>query len=711
MTSLQRTAIALCAWSALGLVSTARAQDGVPSPPPTDTMTAAQEAGGRLLIDGETVVVKGDSDRPPLDSSVATKIDTSMLHTARSISIVDTRTLEDQAAINVSQAHDYTVGLTPIDERGPAISRGFPIDFYDLRRDGLRTYGWSVRETVALDRVQYLRGAAALFYGDGSPGGLVNLVLKKPEPVRHTELGVGGGELGFKRLTADSTGPIDENRTARYRLVGAAEWLDDGYANDERRLTFLPTFAVDLGRATLSFDTEFYDQRGRNYRHAVPATAATQRGDFSAIPFDFSAAGPDDGWSGRNIAPGARVDVRVSDRTSFHAAGRFTRIDGDLDVEALLSLAPDQRTATRYHYREISTWNEYQGDAFASLVRSTAGIDHRLVAGVESGFSTTDSQIGVGAATSVDIFAPIYGPTPSDMPLSPVRYDVTRVGVYASDQIRLSKSVTIVPGLRLSHLRLYDHVAAASPGSGQEAASTETPISPSLGVVVQPRQWVSIYSTYFDGFSTPTPGQYLEDGRALELSTNTSFEAGVKTELGGRRLTASVAGFHIRQTNVPEPTPLGFYRQIGAAESQGLELEMVGQLGRGVSARAGYAYTQTEITRDVSGFAGRELPNAPPHLANLWMRYRPQVDRLAALTLAGGIVHVSNRFSNRDNLVVVPAYTRLDLSGFIDLSNSLIRLGVVAENVTDRHYVTSGTGAVFFAGAPRRIALQATTRF
>ena len=128
-------------------------------------------------------MVTGNPDEPPRDSSVATKIDTPLIETPRSVSIIDRRTLDDMGAVNLTQAHDYAVGLTLLDERGPAFARGFPVGFYDLRRDGLRTYSWSVRELAAVDRIQYLRGPAAVLYGDGSPGALVNMVLKKPLPV------------------------------------------------------------------------------------------------------------------------------------------------------------------------------------------------------------------------------------------------------------------------------------------------------------------------------------------------------------------------------------------------------------------------------------------------------------------------------------------------------------------------------------------------
>jgi len=255
-----------------------------------------EEVGGRLVAAGETVIVKGELGAPVHDSSIATKIDTPLIETPRSVTIIDRQTLDDLAAINITQAHDYAVGMTPQDERGPGFARGFPVDFYDLRRDGLRTYSWSVREPAALDRIQYLRGPASILYGDGSPGALVNLVLKKPMPVRRFEVGGSAGGLGFGRLDADATGPFGQNRGVRYRVIASGEWLDNGFDNGERRFTLFPSLSIDLGsKSMLSLDMELYRQRGRNYRHTAPATAEAQHGDFSQYPWDLSVAAPDDG--------------------------------------------------------------------------------------------------------------------------------------------------------------------------------------------------------------------------------------------------------------------------------------------------------------------------------------------------------------------------------------------------------------------------------
>jgi iron complex outermembrane receptor protein len=694
----------------VGQIHAQQADQPSPAPqkPPQDPAEGeltVEEVAGRLVVSGGTVVVTGDRDQPPGDSSVATKLDTPLLETPRSISIIDRAMLDDLGAISLTHVHDYAVGVTLLDERGPAFARGFPVDFYDLRRDGLRTYSWSVRETVALDRVQYLRGPSSVLYGDGSPGALINMVLKKPLPVPRYEIGVSGGGLGFGRLTADLTGPLTESRRVRYRVVAATEWLENGFDNGERRMTLFPTFAVDVGtRGTLTVDTEWYDQKGRNYRHVVPATPEAQNGDFSVFPWDLSINSPDYGWTGGNVSPGVRLDLALSQKATLHTAVRYTKIDGDIDVQALAALAPDNRTAIRFQYHEVSTWHEYQSDTFAATSFRTGRLDHRLVTGVEGGLSTADSEIGVGGASPLDIFNPVYPPQPEPTPIQ-TRYDVSRLGLYALDQIRFGNRVIVSPAVRWSHLEVENRV----PTLGEQRSSSDVG-SPSLGLVVLPRSWLSVYANVARGFEPPTPGQYLEDGRAPEPAEHAFVEGGVKADLLNQRLSVTGAGYHIRRTNVPEADVRGFYRQIGEGKSHGLELELVGSLARGLGIRAGYAWTSTEITRDTSGFVGRELPNAPRHKTDLWIRYRLPHLQPRSLMIAAGLIQVTDRFTARDNLVIAPGYARADLSASYELTPRLV-LGLIAQNITDRRYVTSGNGAVFFAGQPRRLTVQLTSAF
>src|SRR5262249_60473180 len=130
---------------------------------------------------------------------------------------------------------------------------------------------------------------------------------------------------------------------------------------------------------------------------------------------------------------------------SPHAAARYTKIVGDLDFQALAGRASDGHPAQRFLYREESEGHESQSDSFLTTDFATGKVSHRIVAGVEAGYSTTDSRIGTAPAPSLDIDAPVYGPRPADPPLAPTEFDTPRFGVYVQDQARVGSKLTVVP--------------------------------------------------------------------------------------------------------------------------------------------------------------------------------------------------------------------------------------------------------------------------
>jgi iron complex outermembrane receptor protein len=269
----------------------------------------------------------------------------------------------------------------------------------------------------------------------------------------------------------------------------------------------------------------------------------------------------------------------------------------------------------------------------------------------------------------------------------------------------LGEHLVVVPAARWSRLDVENRPSSRSP-----TQSIETAFSPSVGVVVLPRRWLSLYATATRGFEAPTPGQYREDGGTLEPATSTLFESGVKADLKDR-VSVSAALYRIRRTNVPEADARGFYRQIGEGVSRGAEVELAGALARGLGITAGYAWNITDITQASESFIGHDLPNAPRHKANAWLRYRFGGGQGREVMLAVGAIHVSNRFIAEDNVVVAPAFTRVDASGSYVLVASRLKVGINVQNVTNVRYVTNGSGSALYAGAPRRFGVQLTAWF
>ena len=394
-------------------------------------------------------------------------------------------------------------------------------------------------------------------------------------------------------------------------MVGAYEGMDNGFANDESRWSLLPMVSFDLGRSTtLHLDGEYYDQRGRGYRHSVPVTAEGQRGDFSRLPWDLNIASPDDGWRGWNASAGLRLDARLSPRASLHMAGRFTTIDGEIDVQALAGLAPGRphghalplRREERLegvpvrHIRDLRSGDGLRRPPVDGRVRG--GPQHHGQRDRHRRFSfhrSLRSRVPSASSGAGPAAHPQRDRAPGRLPPGPGPPD-------EGPDLRTEPALEPAAGGR----------PPPAPTAAQDTEEATSVFSPSAGLVFLPIPWLSIYGIYAEGFESPAPGQFLEGGRPLEPVESRSFEGGAKAELLGRRLSLNAAAFRMRQTNVTEIQPRGFYLQIGEGESEGIELEAVGSPARGLALRGGYAWTRTEITRDTAGFTGRELPNAPP---------------------------------------------------------------------------------------------------
>ena len=389
-------------------------------------------------------------------------------------------------------------------------------------------------------------------------------------------------------------------------------------------------------------------------------------------------------WTGSNISPGLRLDLNLGPQTSLHVAGRYTKIDGDINAQGLIGLAADGRTANRFQYHEISTWHEYQSDTFVATTARTGRLEHRIVTGIEAGLIRRQHDRRRGGVDAGHLQSAAF--QPAEPVARPTRYDVNRLGVYAVDQVRFGERVIVVPALRWSRLEIENRVATTG-----EQRSSENVVSPSVGLVVMPRNWLSLYTTFAQGFEPPTPGQYLEDGQALAPAEHNSIEGGVKADVLEQRISLTGAVYRIRRTNVPEAEPAG---STGKSAKGKVVARARGGRQPGAWARAAWRL----FVYDNRGDPGHERlcrtrsPNAPRHKAELWMRYRVPHGFFQKLMVAGGVVYVAERFTARDNAVVVPAFTRLDGSAWYELAGPRLVLGLVAQNLTDRRYVTSGNG-------------------
>jgi catecholate siderophore receptor len=176
-------------------------------------------------------------------------------------------------------------------------------------------------------------------------------------------------------------------------------------------------------------------------------------------------------------------------------------------------------------------------------------------------------------------------------------------------------------------------------------------------------------------------------------------------------LSFTTAVYRLDRGNVVVADPVDPTRSIlvDAQRTKGVEVELNGSITRAWSVVGGYAYQDGAITRSISATAqaGATLAQLPKHSFSLWNKYA----FTARLSGGLGLVHRGDVFAATDNLVVLPAWTRVDAAAFYQLRPAL-RVQINVENLLDEAYFpTANNNTNITPGSPRAVRVALTTRF
>jgi iron complex outermembrane recepter protein len=241
--------------------------------------------------------------------------------------------------------------------------------------------------------------------------------------------------------------------------------------------------------------------------------------------------------------------------------------------------------------------------------------------------------------------------------------------------------------------------------------------SPQLGLVFRAAETVSLYATYGENFR-PLSGTDAQ-GRGFEPNQSTALEAGAKFSLAGGAIDANVAVFKVEQENilvVDDPSAFTL-AAVGRATSRGLELDLNGEIARGLSLWASYAYVdaKTENTFNDANFgvpvpAGTRLLNAPRHTLSLQLvQQLPLAGR--GLQLGAGLLHVGRRSGEFTTGFALPAYTLVRAFAALEITRAVtLRLDV--DNLADEVYYTNSFSPLWVQpGTPRSARASLSFRF
>lgn len=641
----------------------------VPTPPIVeDRQATPEERADAPVVDVKPVYVVAQRESyTAANATSGTKTDTSLMETPLNVQVIAQQVLKDQQVIKLEDALRNVSGVTTATNLGSTFNtgpqiflRGFTTN--TLFRNGFRmdqpdnTY---TQQFANVERLEVLKGPAAILYGRVEPGGMVNVITKQPLATPYYAVSQQFGSYNLYRTSVDATGPLTKDDTLLYR-VNMSYQRNDSFRDlvDAKNVFLAPVLKWNISpRTQATVELEYQNNQSSLEQPALPfvdAGTPTQR--FVDLP--------------RHINLNERNPLKAENMlASFNWSHRF---DDDWSIKQQVTA---KRQSNRYGLRatvqsiDLST---SLVDRFASVARSTAdtystnldvtghfrtgALQHTLLLGADYYRFNYHYDNTFGAASSfIDLFNPIH-PGP-DLGIDPSsrQQGVTKTdnyGLYVQDQITLPHHVHLMGGLRYQYIHATD---GFSDSTGFTPAPTQNQgaVTPRVGILWQPQPWVSLYSNYTEnfgsnGFQRSFTGIDLP-GKVLGPTSAKQWEVGVKTEFFNGRLRATLAYYDLTKTNVATPDlahpfPLcggGCVLAIGEARSKGPELDIQGEIIPGWSVIATYTNQDVRITKsndpDGATKVGNRLEFVPRNVGTVWTTYEVQQGPLERVKLGGGV--------------------------------------------------------------------------
>ena len=603
------------------------------------------------------------------DSGIGTKTDTPILVTPASVQVVPQQVLRDQQVNSIDQAVKNVSGVVTggglsSDNGQPYAAvfiRGFPTG--TIFRDGTRldSYGGDsnlyLQPFANIDKVEVLKGPAAILYGAVEPGGILNIVTKQPQSTPAYSLQQQVGSFGLERTTINATGPASQDGHLLYRLDTSYDSAGSQVDNVKTRNFFIaPVLLWNIDadnqiKAEFNYLSSFF---GQNYGFLPTLNgvlistnpSVNYNGGFSpAQETTYFAALSwmhrfDNDWSVKQRFVFSNIDVNSTGLLPFELGGGS--IVSGAPTPSGMGVAVGINNV-------INTVRNYNVTTDLTGHFETLGIAHTFLLGTDYGRFTSNGIINQACnidanCSFVDLFNPTTLSSPFTAPptLLGTSAQVTQtVGVYTQDQLKLPADFYLLGGIRWQYLN--QQTDASFPAFGLTASSgvEATAWTPRAGILWQPQDWLSLYSSYTTSFGPGKPGFLVADGQGVPPSSGKQWETGVKFAFFGGKLTASAAYFDLTKTNIPTATLTNspFVSVIGEARSTGFEFDMQGEISPGWKVIANYAHTDARVTdsgpNDLAP-VGSRLRAVPIDLFHLWTTYEFQVAELRGWKIGGG---------------------------------------------------------------------------
>lgn len=595
--------------------------------------------------------------------------------------------------------------------------RGFPINEGNVSEfafDGV--YGVVPNYHVFpeyVERVEVVKGPAALLYGmspNSGVGGVVNVVPKRPLAQDLTRVGIDYTSDAQFGEHVDLSRRFGNDRQFGVRFNGLHRQGSTPLDNQHSR--------SEVGALSL-------DYQGERFRATLDFIEQYQWVDAPTRPFLLTSglAVPSAPDGARNVTQSwgwwKSLDQSVLLHTEYDASRNVTLFadagTAKTDVSRLsdqtptiLDAAGDTRSTPQNWKFQVNRWS---ADTGARAHFDTGPVSHQVTLMASIYRDRIANGSNSGSAILSNIYSPIASPeqdiaSPSRVP----KVSSSQLyGVALADTLSvLNDRVQLTAGLRQQQIQSnnFNTVTGANSSSYDKGALT-----PLVGIVFKPIQYVSLYANYVEGLSRGdiAPTTASNAGQVFAPYKAKQEEFGVKLDY--HNVMATLAAFRITK-------PSGqLYGTVYAVDSeqrnQGLELAFAGEPLKGVRLLGGVTYLNAELTKTNSASTvGNRPVGVPRWMANLGTEW--DLPWVQGLTLTGGVNFTGQEYFDQANKQSVPSWTTVDLGARYTTSiyakSTTFRAGLL--NAFNRKY-WSGVASygTISLGAPRTVFASATVDF
>lgn len=641
-----------------------------------------QSTDEHLVVEGREFGYKADTN------TTAMRMEMTQLETPGQVAVIDEAVIDEQRASTLGEVlqNDASVSAGGTSRNRERFSlRGFELSSSDgFLRDGRQHWSHYRQPIELLERVEVLKGPSGLLYGKSEPGGLVNMVSKKPTTETQASLSQDIGSNDHSRTVLDVSGALNEEETLRARAILAKEsygsWREYGDGTEPETDRAVGGLVVEYDITENVMVSAHYDRtkdEGSVDSGAYIVDGKPVLGDkyiwdaqWSKIDNDVENYGID-------------INAQVTDNVNVKAG--YNRQDFKrFDVESYPKFDMYEKDGTVKHKGNERSDNWVFDTAYVDVTTdfSLFGTENTLLVGANYLDYSYDRFMAFHDQAYVPAGETVVKPEPTSSKKWPTsEYDTW--GIYAQNMMTINDYWQVLAGVR------YDEKRSDT--------LTESQVSPKLGVIFHPASNGSIYVQYSESFmpqGAVSDTDFTNDGEELEAERGISYEVGTKWELFDERLYLTGALFDITLENVridvndPNNPGMELATQDGEQVHRGAEILAQGFVTDELSLTASAMYLDAELTRS-KYYQGNRPADVPEFSASVWSSYKVQNNTNVNL----GLIYEGERYGDAANTFKKDGYARIDMGvsythKYDEKLDIVTRFNV--ENLFDTDYLAGG---------------------